>query len=147
MVVLSSHFMQAILPLITAATKPLAAPYCGLFTNNVIPTYNTVLAGLTEAVYTGYAEQAVTFETVYGKPDGSIVLQTTLLEFAGPTDTTGQICYGYFILDAITSGNLLMAELFAVPINLSVPPSAAVFSAQLALRPTNNNGQYTQVAP
>lgn len=147
MVVVTTAFMQAILPLITATGKPLATPSLGLFVNNLAITYKTLVTDLVEPTMTGYARAVPTFATIFGKPDGSIVLQTELVEFTSPSDMTGQICYGYFITDAGTPEHLLMVELFSSPINLSVPPVSAVFAGQFALRPSNNNGLYTQVSP
>lgn len=145
--VLSTAFMQDIMPLLVAVGAPFKTPSLGLFTNNIVPTFTTVLAGLTEPTMTGYARAVPTFATMYGKPDGSIVLNTELVEFSAPSDATGQIIYGYFITDGGSPEKLLITELFTTPINLSTPPISVVFSGQFALRPANNNGVYTQVAP
>jgi hypothetical protein len=147
MLTLSTFFMEAVMPLLSTTGGPLHTTKLGLFTNNIVPTYQTLLAGLTEPTMTGYAQATVTFAAVFGKPDGSIVLQTELVEFPSPTDNTGQIIYGYFLTDGATPANLLAAELLAAPVNLNNPPVSLVLSAQFAVRPANNNGLYTQVSP
>jgi hypothetical protein len=145
MIVMSTLFMTDILPLLTGVGGPLHTPSCGLFTNNIIPNYHTVLAGFTEPTLTGYARIVPTFIGAYQEPDGSVVLQTQLMEFPAPTDNTGQVIYGYFITDGGAPEHILFSETFPAPFSLVASPQNLVFGAQFVLRPSNNNGTATQI--
>ena len=137
---LSTHFMVAVPPLLVAAAAPLHTPFCGLFMANLLPTYQTLEAALTGAgalpTYTGYVQVAPTFASVYQDTNGTVVLQTNLIEFPGPNDNTGVTIYGWFISDAASPGNLLLTDRFPAPIPPITLPGAIVFTAQININPS-----------
>jgi hypothetical protein len=145
MIVVSTLFMTDILPRLTSAGGPLNTPSCGLFTNNIIPNYHTLLAGFTEPLLTGYARIVPTFISAYQEPDGSVVLQSNLMEFPAPADNTGQVIYGYFVTDGGAPEHIMFSETFGTPFNLVASPQNLVFGAQFVLRPSNNNGTATLI--
>lgn len=84
-----------------------------LFVNNVTYSYSTILSGLTEATFSGYA--AVTLPV--GTP-GSISSQTLPISYGGATftrSTTGasQTAYGYYLLNG--SSQLIGGGTFPSP--------------------------------
>lgn len=85
--------------------------------NDVVPDEDTVLADLTVATYAGYADQAVTWETVV-VPDvaGEAYSLSSSIEF--PLATAGtQDVYGWALVDG--AGALLECRLFDAPITVT----------------------------
>lgn len=94
-----------------------------LFTNNIPPTPQNVTADFIEAAFTGYAAQAVAgWGANELSLDGGVATNnTTVLEWIGPADASGQTIYGYYILSAGGGTPLIGAYLFANPVSLNVP--------------------------
>jgi hypothetical protein len=150
MIILTTHMLAAIPPLLTGAGGPLHTPVLGLFASNLIPGFGDLLARYTASgalpTYTGYATITPTFATAYQDTDGSLVLQTNLNEFVSPSDNSGQSLYGYYLTDGGSPANLLAAEVFPATFQQSVAPQALVFVATIAFRPLNNNGSCVQLS-
>lgn len=94
-----------------------------LFTNDYVPVPQSVLGSFTEAVFTGYAAQAV---AGWGTPelpsDGSVgVNDTTVLEWVGPSDASGQTVYGYYLRSAGAGTPYIGAYRFPFQVPLAVP--------------------------
>lgn len=105
----------------------------GLFTAAHVILATTVLGDLTEAIWAGYSQQAIT-----GLPaatlDGSnrAVSTPTALVF-GNSSGSSQTAYGYFIVDS-TNTYLIAADEFGAPITY---PSGVSLSITLTLTYTS----------
>jgi hypothetical protein len=144
----TSKFWGDLLSLAAGTTGPWHTPFIGLFTNNIVPSWNSVIggAGFVEASYTGYAEVAAVPLTAFQDSDGSYIVQFQMVSFVGPTAGGGPTVYGYFLADASTSGNVLQAEAFTTPFALTVAPLALTFSPQLKFSSGQTWGAATVVS-
>lgn len=97
------------------------------------------LSALTEATYTGYARQAITWRGPYTRGVDTQTIQSDALYFT-PTDaiTPNQITM-MFLADALTDGNLILSEVLpGGPIFLNGPENAFGISAVFEI-PTDAN--------
>lgn len=99
------------------------------------------LSKLTEATYTGYARQAVTWHGPYTDAAGQQAIQSAA-DYFTPTDavTPNQITM-MFLADASTSGNLILSEVLpGGPIFLNGPANAFSMSVIFQLPNGSNYG-------
>jgi hypothetical protein len=94
------------------AAVPLLAPKMGLYMNNVIPNENTQMTDLTEATFTGYAQQTPVFGPVVIDENGVPVAPLSATFTQTGTAVTN-IVYGMFVLDS--TGALVGAAAFDAP--------------------------------
>jgi hypothetical protein len=95
----------------------------GLFTNNHTPVYGDTLGSFTEASFGGYARNNLASPTNTGT-SGNINLETFAASTFNPTGTGLPVTiYGYFIVNSGAS-RLTGAELFTVPITISIAGQA-----------------------
>src|SRR6516164_9193450 len=95
-----------------AVAGPFESCYLLLFSGQPTLTADTLITDLTEAVYTGYARQAIgTLGAPYISSDGSAAQDSGVLQFQ-PTSSPTQTDYitGWALVSASTAGNLLAAE-------------------------------------
>lgn len=120
------------LPLLQAllwkdAAVPVLPWYLVLWANNYVPLQTSVIADFTAATFTGYSPVELTRAT-WQAP--AIVANKALIQYGTTpqtwTATAGfQTIYGYLIFEG-TSNKLLIAERFAVPVDLSLYPVIGV---------------------
>jgi hypothetical protein len=93
--------------------------FCGLVTADFISAPNRVLADFTEASYTAYARQAVTWGVPFGQADGSYLVlgAAPLLYQIGSADSPVTV-YGYVLTSLATAGVLVAMEKFDAPLEL-----------------------------
>lgn len=119
MLTLTDAFKKAVLDVVVAAAGPLVGSKVGLYTNvGFIWTPRTKLTDLTEAVYTGYAQQPITWLPSWINPQDqaeaagdTLVFKPTAL-LAAPVTITG-----YFVVDS-TGAILQMGDNLPVPVIL-----------------------------
>jgi hypothetical protein len=115
--------------------------YVGLITNTPALTPNSVIGDMQEPTYTGYARQAIGAPTgPYQDQDGSWDLIFATLAFQMANATTPTNVTGWFIADALTAGNLLAAELFPTPIDLTTTDNVVPIAPTVELPPTADYG-------
>lgn len=85
----------------------------GLFTDDIVPTDETPLTDLTEPTWTGYARQAITWETAARGTNGYAELLGGSVNFASGTDANETV-YGAFLVDS--AGALIGIDRFPDPI-------------------------------
>jgi hypothetical protein len=112
--VIASLLWQRILAGITASA--VAGPYNGPLTGTYLGCYigptpvlspASLIGSITEAGWTGYARQALTWWPPYTDVTGAYALEAHALHYA-PTDAVApQIATGIFVADALVAGNLL----------------------------------------
>ncbi len=103
-------------------------------------TSNSPFTAITEANYDGYARQPIVWRAPYVEIGGAISLQSAQTYWT-PTDTLIQnTINGMFVADALTAGNLLASEIFAVPQPLAGPQNAFSLALIFALGANNNYG-------
>ena len=102
------------------------------------PQPTTVLSGLTEATFDGYAALAVTsFETVHQDAYGQALANPGIPLAWTPTgSTTPNTIFGYIAVDP--AGNTVQSELFPSPVLLDGPTTTLQFVAGFAV------GKYTE---
>lgn len=108
-------FIQAITAVLVwaglvKASTPWAGAECHLFTNDILPTDTTIEADLTEATFTGYAFEAITWGTPYIDSTGQVIFEGNNCEFLC-SGGSGEILYGYYVLGA--GGEFLGAARFS----------------------------------
>lgn len=110
--VFNPHSNRIILDLLTPALGLLAGSKVGLFTANVTPNKDTLLAALTEPVGTWYMQAATAgwLTTSINEPDGTALTEANPVVFSYSGVSAGEQIYGYFLVDG--SGNLLCCGRF-----------------------------------
>lgn len=89
-----------------------------LYTNNFTPIPTMTIGSFTEAMFSGYAAQNLSYGACSVAADKATQIATALV-FTATGVTPGQNVYGYFITDNV--GNLVSAELLAGgPFNMSI---------------------------
>lgn len=84
-----------------------------LFQNDVTPDGTTVIGGLTEATFSGYASvELVPATWGFTTASTAVALYGAAVNFTSDADSQNQPIYGYYITGA-TSGDLKYAERFA----------------------------------
>jgi hypothetical protein len=109
---------------------PLLAPKMGLFKNNIVPTPSNVLADFTEADFTGYAQQSITWGAV-GVDQSGIPVGPGTVTFTQTAVTVSEIVYGMFIVDS--TGAIVGAALFDTPVNFGAVGAFAVVTVLFGL--------------
>lgn len=94
---------------------PFEACELRLFKNDLLPTFNTLLADVEEADFTGYVGDAsVTFTNAVNEgPASAKIIEDGLSSFTCTGDSTINTVYGYFIE---WEGELIAARRFSSPI-------------------------------
>jgi hypothetical protein len=96
----------AILTELTAADGVFDGAKIALYQNDVTPTPLTVIGGLTEATYTGYAQKAIVWAAPSDTAGGTAeVIGTIAAAFRPTATTTGNVIYGLMI---VTAGGALL---------------------------------------
>lgn len=120
----------------TASGGVLDTAKMDLFTNNVSPTAQSLLADFTIASFTGYAQADITWGTAYNNSDSEAEIDGSTCQFTF-TDTTPVTCYGYIVtaVNPVTPSltELVYAEAFASPVNLAVTDDAVVVVPRVTL--------------
>jgi hypothetical protein len=101
-----------------SSTAKLFGAFLGLYTAGPTPAAGSLLANFTEATFTGYARQGVTWNTPTNEPDGSQSVLGNLAVFELSNTTTLNTIVGALII-ANDSTTLLAAEQFAATIPLA----------------------------
>ena len=83
-----------------------------LFTNNMVPSKDTLVGDLTVPTYSGYADVVASFGAPVRRDSGGIATQGAVCSFAMPDATVPTSVYGYAIIDASTPAKLLGVEMF-----------------------------------
>ena len=107
-----------------------------LYVNNVPFTFSTVIGGLTEASFPGYAAQALSAGSVGATVGQTVPISVPSVTFTRSTTGTAQIAYGYYVTDG--AGNLVGGGQFPSPgpytfqfagDNLSIPITENLIAA------------------
>jgi len=126
------------------ATPPafsMAGVKMGLFTNNISPGPDTVLADLTEPTYASYAQAAATLPAgAFSDEDGKVFIDYGDLTWSLTTGDTPVTIIGAFIVDG--TGQLLMAGKLDNPVTLTNPGDATLIGAQVVVDPVQLYGQF-----
>lgn len=104
--VFPSSVLAEILASAVAVDGEFDAAKVHLYTNNIVPAPNTVLADLTPATFTGATPAAITWGTVFSDNEGNAIAPGGSHLFP-VTGTISETVYGYFITD--TAGTKLLA--------------------------------------
>lgn len=138
MIVMPRSVLLDVITAITGGGGVLNGALVGLFKSNTVLTPDTVLADLTEADFTGYAQSAA---VTWGSPGYDVnkvpeVLGDMKVFNSGTPITITNVVYGYFVVDGAGT-TLLYAEKFATP--------ASVINADqmLAVVPRVQGGSYS----
>lgn len=125
---------------------PLDGAKLGLFRNHPTLSINSVLADLTPAAFSGYAELAITWDaTTVVDPEGFRVLRgVTATPFQSTGPITPDLVNGYFIENAGATV-LYAAAFFDTPINITAP--AQIIQITLFARPNGNGGVDSVIGP
>jgi hypothetical protein len=100
-----------------------------LYQNDFTPNDQTVLADLTVADFTGYAQVSLTtYVAPYTEPDGKAVITTPQAVFASSGSAVQNVVYGWYVLDA--DGDLLAAGRFDDALNFSGVGDAVVMHVE-----------------
>lgn len=98
--------------LLSTVESPVASPFvgmkCGLYSNEIVPDKDTVLADLTPLTYTGSAEKDVTLTPAVNESDGTVTTYSGVLQFrctAAPAEP--QYARGLYLTDGATPAKLL----------------------------------------
>jgi len=94
-----------------------ANTYCKwlLYTNEIVPSPDMVLADLVEATFGSYARKAFTWSAIGNGPDGNAQI---LPEFEEPwtsTDDVEETCYGMALVTDLAGGGLGIKLLIVMP--------------------------------
>lgn len=100
---------------LTAYIATVATPFCGLFVNNITPTIDTAIGGLTEPTGSWYARLAITFNQIYDDIAGNMYVTADSLQFDYTGTDAPEVIYGYFTATLVTAGVLVASNLLAVP--------------------------------
>lgn len=131
-----------------AIAGPFSGALDGVFVGlSIAPTGtlapNSPFTAIHEAGYTGYARQPVVWRPPYIETGGANAVQSAQTYWT-PTDSVlPQTITGMFVADAITAGNLLLSEMFAVPQPLGGPQNAFSLALIFALAANSNYGGST----
>lgn len=111
---ITQRLMAAIMAAITEHSAsgvyngPLEAVYLGLCIAPTPPFAATsLMSGVTEATYDGYARQEIVWYPTTIDPSGPQIIQGASLFFRPSDGTVPNVITGIFLADAITAGNLL----------------------------------------
>jgi hypothetical protein len=112
---------------------PLYQPYIGLVTGTFNPSKDTALSAVTEANYTGYARQQIaTWGAPYISQDGSAAVDGAPLQFQpSGTIVTTNLISGWFLADAVSTGNYLAGEVISPPVPLQVLTDSLTIVAKI----------------
>jgi hypothetical protein len=107
---------------------PLYQPHVGLFIGSPTLSGLTSLADLNEAAFTGYGRQQITlWSQGYLAQDGrpGLISESSLFWKPGDPVLAGQVLTGWFLVDTVAPGGLLLAaEYFATPCPMQLPTDA-----------------------
>lgn len=107
-----------------------------LFQNNIGLTPDTVLSQLTVADFSGYADiTPVVWGSIFQDGLGNYVQESALMQFLQTANTIVNTVYGYYVATSVDSGQLLISELFAAPVQMSGPDRAINLALRLLLGP------------
>jgi hypothetical protein len=135
---LSEHFQTLIdsLTVKTTTPGPLFGAKVHLYTAGPILGPRNLIADFTEAAYTGYTSQTVTWGTPYFDVDGNGKIEGGVQSFILSADLTGPVTIlGYFVTDTAGTG-LKYAELFTAPQVIQFAGDAIVFILQYEEAPS-----------
>jgi hypothetical protein len=128
-----------------AYAGPLEAVYLGLYTNPTpVLNYNSTLANITEATFTGYVRKELVWDSAYFGAELYEYLEAGSLHWQ-PTDAVApNVVTGLFIADAVSAGNLLLSGVFPPPgIPMSSSLNALTVIARFGLNSAQNWGDFT----
>lgn len=95
-------------------------PKLMLFVNNITPTESTLLSGLTEATFPGYARQTIDFSPTGALAAHVYTLTPVAIVFTRSAGAGGDNVYGYGVVDS-TGTILLWAQRDpAAPLDMSI---------------------------
>jgi hypothetical protein len=100
-----------------SATAKMHGAFLGLYTAGPTPNVGSLLSNFTEATFTGYSRQPLTWSAPINEPDGSASVIGSLSQFNLSATTTLNTVTGALVI-ANDSVTLLGAESFAGLINL-----------------------------
>lgn len=87
-----------------------------LFSNNIVPTANSVIADFTPPVYSGYAPKAVTWSTPFIDTNQVAVSSSGELLYA-QAGVVGDVVYGAYLTDTAGTGLLAAGVIDDGPFN------------------------------
>jgi hypothetical protein len=116
LLVVPSAVLKTQLDYLTATGGDLNGAKLGLFSNNIVPTQDTVIGDLTPCTFPGYAlSAAITWGAADIDDSGSAVTLGGLVTFVSSTITTPETVYGAFLQNS--GGTVLLAAFrFDTPI-------------------------------
>jgi hypothetical protein len=131
-----------------AVAGPFSGPLDGVYIGlSIAPTTAqapvSTLSNITEAGFTGYARQLVVWHPAYDEAGGAIAIQSSSTYWTPSDAVLPETITGMFLADAIVAGNLLAAEMFAVPQPLAGPSNAFSLAVLFAQPPNSNYGGAT----
>lgn len=120
----------------TIATELLDGALIRLFQNDYEPGSSTVLADLTVATFTGYAEvDSTTWGGAFQNADGDAqVIPPVIATFTATGSTIGNTVYGFYVVDAAGTA-LLWAERFDAPVGFNSNGDTYSFVPRLSFPP------------
>lgn len=125
----------ALAVLTDALAGVLTANKVALFQSNTIPTPNMVLGDYTEATYTGYAKEAVTWSVPTVADDGTVEVIGIVGEFRPTGTAVTNAIYGVLLVD--TTGAILYgaARFDAPPLPMSSALDAIIVTLRVRMTP------------
>lgn len=116
--------------------KVLLASFVGaklhLYSNNYVPTPDSVLADFTECIFTGYAAKTVTWSPAFYDQNGIAVSSGGALLFIQSAATVGDSAWGAYLTDTAGATLLGSARLDAPPYNFAAANDALELALQVA---------------
>lgn len=115
------HSDVAVLTELKTADNYLDGAKVSLFKADVVPDKDTVLADLTPADFSGYAQSAaVVWGTPYLDASGKATVQGASVQFTQTADTVSNTVYGWMLVgDPAGTPYLICAERFATPVTMT----------------------------
>jgi hypothetical protein len=146
-IVFSSYFDSLVLSTLTehlssgGFSGPLYNLQLVLLSVPIPLTPGTIFNNLTEANYSGYARvSGLTWGSPILQGDGTFSVISALETFiaASASNFVSNVIYGYALIDTSGSPNLILSEMFAVPIPIAAPSDG--FGLAIVVNQGANNG-------
>lgn len=109
-----------------------------LFQNNFVPLDSSVLGDFTEATFSGYASQSISYTAASLVGDFAICADSAARTFTVGMGGVSNTIYGYYVVDQ-TTGLLVYAERFSASINMNTVGATITLTVQVTLSSLNQS--------
>lgn len=107
-----------------------------LYKNNYTPVAGSVFGSFTEADFSGYASQAMSYSTATLIGDFAVMVDSATRTFTVGAGGVSNTVYGYFVMD-VASGILVYAERFSASVNMTTVGDSLAITTQVTLSSLN----------